>query len=248
MTPVYTLNLLYENLIWQQRYLLAVPNFKSIFINMESKVCPVCNKQIDAQAKFCPECGGSFAVQKAGGASTSRSRITPLQESLLVVGVVVLISAGYFLFSKPQPVPQPQGQLPAGHGDMDGMGGSMPSLPEDYDGLVAAGDQYMNQNNFPIAAECYKRALAIDDSSPDVRSDFASCLYGMGLADRALEEFRYVKDNFPLHGVSLFNLGVVFYSQKNSDSAKFYFAKYLELEPSGKAAEQARTYLNELGI
>lgn len=162
--------------------------------------------------------------------------------------MVVLITAGYFIFSKSQPVPQPTGQVPAGHEEVGPMGAGMPNLPEDFDGLVTAGDQYMNQNNFPVAAECYKRALAIDSSSPDIRSDFASCLYGMGLVERALEEFRTIKKNSPMHGVTLFNLGVVFLGQNKSDSAKFYFAKYLELEPNGQASEQARTYIKELGI
>jgi hypothetical protein len=215
---------------------------------MEIKVCPLCSKEVDASAKFCSECGGSFAVQKTAGTETRKSKMTPIQESLMVVGVVALISAGYFVFSKPQKVPAPQIQTPAGHENVGDMGAALPNLPSDYNGLVAAGDQYMNQNNFPVAAECYKRALAIDASSPDVRSDFASCLYGMGLASRALDEFRIIKEKFPLHGVSLFNMGVVFFSQNIGDSAKFYFAKYLELEPNGKAAEQARNYLNELGI
>lgn len=230
------------------RYLLAWEFLKSIFDPMETKVCPLCSKEIEASAKFCPECGGSFAVQKTGGAEPPKSKLTPFQETLMVVGIVALISVGYFVFSKPQNIPTPQMQTPAGHENVGDMGAALPNLPSDYEGLIAAGDQYMNQNNFPVAAECYKRALAIDDSSADVRSDFASCLYGMGLVSRALDEFRIVKEKYPLHGVSLFNMGVVFFSQNNADSAKFYFAKYLELEPSGKAAEQARNYLNELGI
>jgi len=179
---------------------------------------------------------------------SSKAAGSPLKETILVVGVVAAITVGYFLFSTPQQVPLPSNQTFSGHEAMGEMGAAMPNLPEDYNGLIAIGDQYMNQNNFPVAAECYKRALTIDGSSPDVRTDFGSCLYGMGLIDRALEEFRTVKENFPLHGVSLFNMGVVFYGQNHADSAKYYFAKYLELEPSGKAAEQARTYLNELGI
>ena len=228
--------------------MLAGEFLKSIFGQMDTKVCPVCSKESEASARFCPECGGSFAVQKAASAQAAKPKLSPIQETLMVIGVVALISIGYFIFSKLQNVPQPQTQTPAGHENVGEMGAALPNLPEDFDGLVAAGDQYMNQNNFPVAAECYKRALAIDDSSADVRSDFASCLYGMGLVNRALDEFRIIKGKYPLHGVSLFNMGVVFFSQNNSDSAKFYFTKYLELEPDGKAAEQARNYLNELGI
>lgn len=224
--------------------------FKSIFQHMETIECKVCNKQVDKAAKFCPECGAAFAVQ-GGTPAALKSKPAPLKEIAIVVGVVAVITFGYFLFSTPQPVPQPpnKGQFSMkGHEDIGEMGAALENLPADYNGLVTSGDQYMNQNNFPIAAECYKRALAIDSSSPDVRSDFASCLYGMGLVDRALEEFRGVRNDYPLHSVSLFNLGVVFYTQNESDSAKYYFTEYLELSPDGQAAQQAKDFLNELGI
>ncbi len=215
---------------------------------METKNCPGCSKTVDASAKFCPDCGLALVKQNTGSTVSSKPAGSSWKEFLMVAGVVVAISVGYFVFSTSKQAPQPAGQVPAGHEDIGGMDAGMPNLPEDYDGLVAAGNEFMNQNNFPLAAECYKRALALDGSSADVRSDFASCLYGMGLADRALEEFRAIKDDSPLHGVTLFNLGIVFMGQNKADSAKFYFAKYLELEPNGKAAEQARDYMKELGI
>ncbi len=214
---------------------------------METKKCPNCSRPVEAAAKFCSECGAAM-VKQSPEAAPKKLVKSSLKETLLVVGVVAAITIGYFVFSTKPLVPQPTNQPFSGHEGMGEMGAGMPNLPEDYEGLVAAGDHNMNQNNFAIAAECYKRALAIDGSSPDVRTDFGSCLYGMGLPDRALEEFRAVKENFPLHGVSRFNMGVVFYEQSNSDSARYYLAKYLELEPTGKAAEQARNYLNELGI
>ena len=228
--------------------MLAVYNLKSIFMIMETKNCPGCSKAVNASAKFCPECGLALVNQNNESSVSSKPAGSAWKEFLMVAGVVLAISIGYFVFSTSKPVPQPAGQVPAGHEDIGPMGTGMPNLPEDYEGLVATGNEYMNQNNFPIAAECYKRALALDGSSPDVRSDFASCLYGMGLSDRALEEFRSIKTNSPLHGVTLFNLGVVFMGQNKPDSAKFYFKKYLELEPNGPASEQARGYMKELGI
>jgi tetratricopeptide (TPR) repeat protein len=215
---------------------------------MDKEKCPQCSADLPESAKFCPECGAAASLETSANPAAMKKAVIPFRDTLIVTGVVAVITIGYFVFSNPQPKPVPQGQMPAGHGDMEGEGMVMPEIPADYDGLVAAGDQYMNQNNFPIAAECYKRALAIDGSSPDVRSDFGSCLYGMGLVDRALEEFRTVKKDYPLHSVSLFNIGVVFYSQNTPDSARFYFNKYLELDPSGKAAEQARNFLKELGV
>jgi len=216
---------------------------------MSTKVCNSCGREVAESAKFCSECGGAFSIQKQGKIAAPKMGSGPIRETFLVLGVVAIITAGYFLFSTHQSVPKPprQSSIP-GHENLGDMGADLSNLPEDYDGLVSAGDNFMSQNNFAVAAECYKRALEIDGSSPDVRSDFGSCLYGMGLADRALEEFRTVREKFPLHSVSLFNLGIVFYGQNKSDSARYYFSKYLKMEPNGKASEQARTYLKELGV
>ena len=52
-------------------------------------------------------------------------------------------------------------------------------LPTDYMGLVQAGNENMDQRQFPLAAECYRRALAIDGSSTDVRTDYGAWEYTM---------------------------------------------------------------------
>jgi len=166
----------------------------------------------------------------------------------ITVAVIALITLGYFVMVEPEPVPQPsQPQQTTGHGP-DGMEMTFPNLPEDYNGLVAVGDSYMDDGNLPLAAECYKRALIIDSTSVNTRSDFGSCLYGMGLGDRALEEFRKVFAIDPLHGIAVFNMGVVFSGQGLTDSAKFYMGEYLKLEPEGKAADRARELINEMGV
>ncbi len=213
---------------------------------MKTKKCSSCSKAVSVSAKFCPECGQAQVKEVSESSPKTGFR---WKEFGIVGGVVLAISVGFFVFtySKRQPVPEPtqmQGEVPTGHGD---MGATLPEFPKDYVGLVATGDQFMNQNNFAIAAESYKRALLIDGSSPDVRSDFASCLFGMGLTDRAITEFRSIRKSNPLHAVTLFNMGVVFLGQEKLDSAKYYFAEYLEMEPTGKAAEQARNYMKQLG-
>jgi Tfp pilus assembly protein PilF len=105
----------------------------------------------------------------------------------------------------------------------------------------------MDHENFPVAAECYRRALALDGSSTDVRSDYGSCLHGMGLPQRAIDEFRKVLAQDPKHTICNFNLGVVFNEMKLTDSARYYWNKYLKMEPQGKAADAARQLLKEIG-
>jgi Tfp pilus assembly protein PilF len=105
----------------------------------------------------------------------------------------------------------------------------------------------MDQRNFPLAAECYKRALAIDGTSLDVRVDYGACLHGMDLPLRAKDEFQMVLAENPLHAVANFNLGITYYTLNQIDSAQIYWKKYLAIDPNGNAAATARQLLQETG-
>jgi len=214
--------------------------------------CKSCRTEIDRSAKFCAECGSrqeNLTHDQPDGKpdKSQKDKAFRFRESLITVGVVALITLGYFVIVEPEQIPKPdQPQQMTGHSE-GGMEMTLPNLPEDFDGLVSVGDNYMDEGNFPLAAECYKRALEIDSTSVNVRSDFGSCLYGMGLGDRAIEEFRKVHAIDASHSIALFNLGVVFSGQGLSDSANFYMGKYLLLEPEGKAADRARELINKVG-
>ena len=215
--------------------------------------CKSCRKEIDFSAKFCPECGSrqeNLTYDQPNGQpdKPQKDKAARFREMFVAIGVITLITLGYFVIVEPEPVPEPnQPQQMTDHGP-DGMEMTFPVLPEDFGGLVSVGDSYMDDGNFPLAAECYKRALEIDNTSVNVRSDFGSCLYGMGLGDRALEEFRRVFDIDPSHSIAVFNMGVVFSGHGNTDSAKFYMGEYVKLEPEGKAADRARELINKLGM
>jgi len=168
------------------------------------------------------------------------------RDFIIVISVLVLITAAYLLLKKPQPVPQAHGGMADTKG-ITGMTDMLGELPEDYASLVNMGNDYMDHGNFAIAAEAYRRALEIDGSSPDVRTDFGACLHGMGLAERALEEFLQVIEEHPSHAIVHYNLGIVYFYLEKKDSARFYWESYLAIEPDGRAAESARQYLSGLG-
>ncbi|MFH1686214.1 MAG: tetratricopeptide repeat protein [bacterium] len=181
---------------------------------------------------------------KIGQANSTLMRDTAI---LLSVGALVVIGFWGARAITSEPAPQETFQHPpSGAGDMADAMGSMANLPEDYGSLVALGNQNMDNGNYPVAAECYRRSLEINDV-PDVRVDFGACLHGMGLPMRALEEFRAVLRSQPDHGIALFNIGVVMSSQQMVDSARVYYQRYLELEPNGLAAAQARALLDQPG-
>ncbi len=213
--------------------------------------CPSCGHSAPAASKFCPECGASF---KPGKGNTTKS--TGKRDSLIVVAALLVVAGGYFALRKPAPMPEAleqQASSGAQHPpitDESGKSVDMPmlsDLPTDYKGLVNAGNQNMDGGQYPLAAECYRRALALDGSSADVRSDYGACLHGMGLPQRAIDEFRKVLAQDNKHTICNFNLGIVFRETQQLDSARFYWNKYIEMEPQGKAVDAARQFLKEIG-
>ncbi|MFQ5498321.1 MAG: tetratricopeptide repeat protein [Candidatus Zixiibacteriota bacterium] len=209
-------------------------------------ICSGCSKPLPSGARFCPECGASAA---AGSGSTPKGRSSP-RDVFIIAGVLTLASILFFAF-RPSDPRQPTVPTPVeGHEEMGGMGDMgavLADLPADYESLVHVGNSFMDNGNYPMAAESYKRALAIDGSSADVRVDYGACLHGMGLSERAIEEFLAVVQDHPDHTIVYFNLGIVYYSLNQPDSARLFWNKYLERDPNGQVAEAVREYLKKIG-
>jgi len=169
-----------------------------------------------------------------------------LRDSLVLVSAAVIVIAGYLVVKSPSSMesplpPEPDAQVM----DNDDAMQSLTGLPESYDELVPMGNKLMDEGNFPMAAECYRRALAIWDNA-DVRVDFGACLHGMGLGKRAIEEFMKVVAESPDHAIANFNIGIVYQSLRQPDSARSYYQRYLDIAPDGAAAATARKLLDEL--
>lgn len=215
--------------------------------------CPSCGHET-SQGKFCPECGAPLTAKAKGkpaAQSGKKGKSTAVRDLSIVAAALVAVTAGYFLLKEPEKLPQApqqqQAQMPQGHEGMDMSQMSNIQFPPDYASLVQMGNQTMDAGNFAVAAEAYRRALVIDESSVNVRTDFGACLHGMGLPNRALEEFYRVIKEHPEHSIANFNIGIVYHGLGKEDSAKVYWEKYLRIDPSGSAAAAARQYLKELG-
>ena len=213
---------------------------------MENTRCAKCGHMNEPEARFCSSCGSPVAASGAGEAKSRGHKSNWKRDGLIMSALVVFVAAAYFGLKKSPEPPRPEaGAVLPGHESMSAE--VMGNLPTGYAELVEMGNQFMDQGNYPMAAELYRRALAIDGSSSDVRSDYASCLHAMGLPQRALEEFRRVIGVDLDHPIVHFNLGIVFQTLGQTDSARYYWEKYLQMDPQGQAAEAARQYLKEMG-
>ena len=205
--------------------------------------CSKCGRRLEPEARFCANCGKP--VGKTAGADGGQKEGTWFRRDFLILASVIVITAVIYLIVHESPqLQRPTVEAPPGHETMSGA--AMENLPTDYGSLVQMGNQYMDNQNFPMAAELYRRALDIDGSDPNVRSDFASCLHAMGLPNRALEEFRTILATDSDHPIVNFNMGIVFFGEGVTDSARYYWERYLELDPNGGPAESARQMLQQL--
>ena len=212
---------------------------------MDQTNCSKCGQTLEPGVRFCPACGQPAGREENVTGSTSR-KSTWRRDGLIMAVLCVIISVAYLTFrDKPQPPHAKAAPSMPGHESMPAE--TLDNLPTDYPSLVQMANQFMDNENYPMAAELYRRALSIDSSSMDVRGDFASCLHAMGLPERALEEFRQIIAIDNDHPIVLFNMGIVFQTLGVSDSARFYWEKYLQVDPQGRPAEAARQYLNEMG-
>jgi tetratricopeptide (TPR) repeat protein len=213
---------------------------------MEENKCAKCGQNNKPQARFCSSCGSPMIAGDTGEPGTAGNRNNWRRDSLIMLALAVIVAVAYFGFRKgPEPPHAQSAPAMAGHDNMPAE--ILENLPTDYASLVQRGNEFMDQGNYPMAAEHYRRALAIDSNSADLRSDFGSCLHAMGLPQRALEEFRWIISTDSNHPIVLFNLGIVFQTLGETDSARYYWEKYLEIDPQGRPAEAARQYLKDLG-
>ncbi len=168
----------------------------------------------------------------------------------IIVSVLILTAVGYTAVQSLSSsatndhvhTPGAASQATSGMQGDDFMG----SLPTDFRGLVGAGNGFMDEGRYAEAAEGYRRALEIDGTSPDVRTDFGACLHAMGLAERAVEEFRIVLKAHPEHLISRVNAGIVHLEMQNADSARTHWEAVLELNQEGPMAERVRELLGSL--
>lgn len=213
---------------------------------MNVKHCENCGKAVGPEAKFCSGCGSPIggSIKKAVAKS---AKSTGSRDLMILIGVVAIVVVGYFLLRETPAAHQHAASagVPA---KPDESAQVLANLPDDYGTMVQIGNQFMDQQKFPLAAEIYGRALAIDGSSPNVRTDLGACLHSMGLDDRALVEFRKVVADHPDHAVSRFNMGIVFNGIGQPDSAAYYWRKFIDMAPDSPMAEAAQGFLNQLKL
>ena len=120
--------------------------------------------------------------------------------------------------------------------------------PKDLAALVQLANMEYDAQKFDKAAALYVRALALDPTNPDVRTDYATTLHRGGRDLDALKQLDLVLHLRPGFHAALFNRGVVLRAIGRRTDAIADFKKYLTVAgPDDPRVAEARTALQELG-
>jgi lipoprotein NlpI len=120
--------------------------------------------------------------------------------------------------------------------------------PKDLAALVRLGDMEFDAQKFDKASDYYARALALDPTNPDVRTDYATALHQSGRDLDALKQLDTVLKARPNFPTALFNRGVVLQAIGRRTDAIADFKNYLSIvKPDDRRAADARAALKQLG-
>lgn len=214
-------------------------------VEVLKKECSKCHIEVTNSDKFCPSCGISLSE------TPPDYHRLPQSAPWVAMGLVAIGLVFIFIFVTSQsrpPQTSPGGAMP---------GSSEPALPQlteaeiaklpkDFGKLVEQGNHYFDHQQFHDAMVVYRKALEIDSTHLEVRTDYAACLNFLGDFNGAKVQLEKVLAKKPDHIVALFNMGVVHINLGQNAETKKYWSRYLELDPTSPRSAEVKKLLAEL--
>ncbi len=207
----------------------------------DRKQCESCGYEIKAESGYCPACGCDLS---GNDGKTEAAGKSPVYDYLFIFGFILIFAVIFFIGKDRQAVGgQPSNESMNRATNVDDFDEMLTNLPDGYDDLVALGNKFMDNRHYRVAVECYRRALAIDSTDPNVVCDLGSCLHATGDFDGAIEMFEKAIALDSLHAVAYFNLGIVYRAINNKNKARFYWGKLIAMYPDKDLSDSARRYI-----
>lgn len=238
--------------------------------------CSKCGAENIPADNFCFKCGAPLKknlTNQSGNQNLSspgkKLPVTAILYSagaLLVIGVIVLYSAGIF-DSTPSPVVNNTQNSADPHQRMgvdlksieriNLLEGIVKNNPKDK-GAIAELAHLLNDSGFKEKAiEKYKQYLEIDPKNADMVVDMGVCYFELGrdaetaqnmeetkkYYDLAVSNFMDALKISPKHQIAHYNLGIVKMSSGKFEEAKEWWKKTIEINPNAEVAKNAKELL-----
>ena len=194
---------------------------------MASKQCPRCSEQITGGARFCPACGCPLGGARPLGRYSAKDQV--------IIIVILLAAAALYMIwhwmgprqSAPS-IPAPERAENAGTSPPADMATFIASLPKEFEPLVSMGNGLMDQGQFALAVECYRRALQIRPQAADVLVDLGACQHALGQFQEAIANFKKGLEYDPAHKIAKFNLGITYADLGDSAQARQWWQQLVD--------------------
>jgi len=210
--------------------------------SMTNTNCSKCGKSIKPSDKFCPACGHPVG-QKANSGQTGR------RDQFIILGIlviVVMLYVGYQAIStksEPPQKPAPTEKAAAMPVDMEAF---TQNLPADFPSLVSMGNALMDQGNYELAIECYRRALELNPKDVNIIVDLGTCQHSLGQNLEAIENFKKALEYAPDHQIAKFNLGIVYYAAGEPDQAVEWWKRLLSENPPQDLKQRTEAFIRQV--
>ncbi len=125
---------------------------------------------------------------------------------------------------------------------------SLQRFPKNGDVLLALANTWYDIGAFFQAEQHYARYLQeFDKKNVAARVDYAYTLLRQNRHDEAIAETKKALEYEPNRVEALFNLGVIYYGQKNWTESKVWFEKCIKIAPGTEVAKSAEDILKSIG-
>jgi len=212
---------------------------------MNDTKCRACGSGIKLNTNYCSACGRDLD----DGSEHSQQKKGFVCDLLLIIGfIAIFVVIFYFTGRKGDSVLENShsSDLISQTGESGNIDELIYNLPDNYNELIKLGNDFMDNHRFRIAAECYRRALTIDSTNPNVICDLGACLHAMSDFKSAAEMFKKAITIDSGHAIAHLNLGIVYRSMKNHEKAKLIWEKLITLYPNKAIADTAGRYIERL--
>ncbi len=115
--------------------------------------------------------------------------------------------------------------------------------PEYVDAMINLANIYFHQRELPRAIQLLEKARQRDGNNYLVCYNLANLYDEVGSLEQAVPLYREALHLFPDYEPAVFNLAVVYEKLGRRAEAKYWWKKYLEVEPKGEWAQIAQEHL-----
>ena len=178
----------------------------------------------------------------------------------IILGIVIGFLVFYMVFQQKGDIARPQetaqqpsmgGMQPPEHIDIMKEIESLKALVQkdqsNYEALVRLGNLYFDAVKFPQASEYYSKAIAINDSDPNVITDLGICYRNSGDPKKAIELFEKAARKNPSHWQSYYNIVIVSLNDlQDIAAAEKAFQELEKIKPDMEGIEMMRKQIEML--